>query len=147
MRRGASYWYCFPTKNLTGADFTWGSNIILYFIILFIFLLLLAFHPKVYIVLSMFCMNDYNKFNSRRRTIRITSEVAQTLTLPLKKEGILLSSSTSWSSGFHLYIYMVSIISKRTKGCLYKCFLSGCLRETFLLPILLYYRWNTSIPG
>ena len=37
MRRGASYLYCFSIKNLTGADFTWGSNVILYFIILFYF--------------------------------------------------------------------------------------------------------------
>ena len=28
MRRGASYLYIFSTNNLTGADFTWGSNII-----------------------------------------------------------------------------------------------------------------------
>ena len=49
----------FSTKKLTGDEFTWGSNIILYFIFL-----LLAFHPKDYIVLSRVCVNDYNKFNS-----------------------------------------------------------------------------------
>ena len=31
MRRGASYLYCFPTKKLTGADFTLGRNIILFY--------------------------------------------------------------------------------------------------------------------
>ena len=77
----------------------------------------------------------------------MSSEVAQTPTLPLNKEGILRSSSASRSSGFHLYIYIVSIISKRTKGCLYEFVLSGCLRENLLLPIRLYCRWNTSIPG
>ena len=30
MKRGASYLYCFPFQNLTGADFTWGSKIILF---------------------------------------------------------------------------------------------------------------------
>ena len=45
-------------------------------------------------------MNNYNKFNSRRRTIRIASEVAQTPTLPLNKEGILWSSSTYDHLGF-----------------------------------------------
>ena len=92
-------------------------------------------------------MTNYNKFNSRRRAIRIDSEVAQTPTLPLNKEGILQSSSASWSPGFHMYIYTVSIISKRTEGCLYKLVLSECLRENLLLPIRLYYRWNTSMPG
>ena len=146
MRRGASYLYRFSTKNLAGAEFSWGSNII--YILSF---LLLAFLHKVYIVLSRVCMIDYNKFKSRRRyntsTIRIASEVTQIPTLPLNKEGILQSSSASWSSGFHLYIYTVFIISKRTKGCLYKFVLSGCLSENLLLPIHLYYQWNTSIPG
>ena len=32
MRRGAFYLYYFATQKITGADFTWGSNIILYFI-------------------------------------------------------------------------------------------------------------------
>ena len=56
--------------------FNWGRlhlgeqyNFIFYNFILF--LLLLAFHPKVYIVLSRVCMNDYNKFNSLKRTIRL----------------------------------------------------------------------------
>ena len=138
--RGTSYLYCFPTHKLTGADFTWGSNIILYFI-----LLLLAFHPKAYIVLTRVCMNDYNKFNSRRRTIRIDSEVAKTPTLPLNKEGILQSSSASWSSGFHMYIYTVSIISKCIEGCLYEFVLSGCLRENILLPICLFYQHSNGI--
>ena len=85
---------------------------------LYFILLLLAFHPKAYIVLSSVCMNDYNKFNSRRKTIRIASKVAQNPTLPLNKDGILRSSSASSSFGFHLYIYIVSIISKCTEGCL-----------------------------
>ena len=46
IMRVASYLYRFSTNNLTGADFSWGSNII--FILSF---LLLAFRPKVYIVL------------------------------------------------------------------------------------------------
>ena len=96
-------------------------------------------------------MIDYNKFISRRRyntrAIRIASEVAQTPTLPLNKEGILRSSSASRSVGFHLYIYTVSTISKRTEGCLYEFVLSECLRGNLLLPICLYCRWNTSMPG
>ena len=139
MRRGASYLYCFPTQKLTGADFTWRCNNIFYILLFYFILLLLAFHPKDYIVLSKVQMNDYNKFNSQRRTIRIASEVAQTPTLPLNKEGILWSSSASRSSGFHLYIYTVSIISKCTEGCLYEFVLSRCLRENILLPIHLYY--------
>ena len=103
-----------------------------------LFHLLLDFHPKAYIVLSRVCMNAYNKFNSRRRIIRITYEVAQTSTLPLNKEGILRSSSASRSSGFHLYIYAVSIISKRIEGCLYEFVLFGCLRENLLLLIRHY---------
>ena len=137
MRRGASYLHRFSTKNLTGADFSWGSNII--YILSF---LLLAFLPKVYIVLSRVCMIDYNKFISRRRyntrTIRIASEVAQIPTLPLNKEVILQSSSTSRSSWFHMYIYTVSIISKRTEGFLYEFVLFRCPRENILLPIRLY---------
>ena len=89
MRRRASYLYCFPTQKLIGADFTWGSNNSFIFHNFYFILLLLAFHPKDYIVLSSVLMNDYNKFNSRRRTIRIASEVAQTLMLPFNKEGIL----------------------------------------------------------
>ena len=46
MRRGASYLYCFPTKNLTRAYFTWGGNIILYFIILFYFYYCWLFTPR-----------------------------------------------------------------------------------------------------
>ena len=46
MRRGTSYLYRFSTNFLTRADFSWGSNII--YILSF---LLLAFLPKVYIVL------------------------------------------------------------------------------------------------
>ena len=134
---GCLLFIVFSHPEFNWDEFTWGSNIILYFI-----LLLLDFHPKAYIVLSRVCMNDYNKFKSWKRTIRIDSEVAQTSTLPLNKEGILLSSSTSWSSGFHLYIYTVSIISKCTKGCLYKCVPAGCLRDNLLLPICLYYRWK-----
>ena len=49
----------------------------------------------------------------------MSSEVAQTPTLPLNKEGILRSSLTSRSSGFHLYIYTVSIISIHTEGCMH----------------------------
>ena len=73
----------------------------------------------------------------------MSSEVAQTPTLPLNKEGILRSSSAPRSSGFHLYIYIVSIVSKRTEGYLYEFVLSGCLRENLLLPIHLYCRWYT----
>ena len=107
----------------------------------------MPFHPKAYIVLSRVCMNDYNKFNPRRWTIRIAFEVAQTPTLPLNKKGILRSSSTSHSSGFHLYIYTASIISKRIEGCLYEFVLFECLRENIMLPIRLYCRWNPSMPG
>ena len=32
MRRGASYLYRFSTNNFTGANFTWGSNIILFYL-------------------------------------------------------------------------------------------------------------------
>ena len=49
----------------------------------------------------------------------MSSEVAQTPTLPLNKEGILQSSSTSRSSRFHMYIYTISIISIHTEGCLH----------------------------
>ena len=47
MRRGASYLYCFPTQNLTRADFTWGSNIILYFIIYILFFYCWLFTPRL----------------------------------------------------------------------------------------------------
>ena len=47
----------------------------------------------------------------------MSSEVAQTPTLPLNKEVILRSSLASRSSRFHLYIYTVSIISIHTEGC------------------------------
>ena len=40
----------------------------------------MPFHSKAYINLSRVCMNDYNKFNSRKRTIRMASKVAQTST-------------------------------------------------------------------
>ena len=70
----------FQLENSLGST-SLGGAIKYLFIILFLFLLLLAFHPKVYIVLSRVCMNDYKKFNSRRRTIRIASEVAQTPTV------------------------------------------------------------------
>ena len=122
----------------------------LYFIIYFIFSIA-CFSPKGLHCSSRVCMINYNKFISHRRyntrTIRIAFEVAQTPTLPLNKEGVLQSSSTSQSSRFHLYIYTISIISKRTEGCLYEFVLSGCLRENLLLPIHLYCRWKTSIPG
>ena len=76
------------------SEFNWGRLLLgeqynFIFHNFYFILLLLAFHPKDYIVLSRVCMNDYNKFNSRRRTIRIASEVAQTLMLPFNKEGIL----------------------------------------------------------
>ena len=92
-------------------------------------------------------MYDYNKFNSRRRTIRIDFEVAQTPTLPLNKEGILQFSSTSWSSRFHLYIYTVSIISKHAEVCLYEFVLFECMREYILvtymslLPMEYFHTW------
>ena len=38
-------------------------------------------------------MNDYNKFNSRRRTIRIASEVAQTPTI---RTIIVIASAMGW---------------------------------------------------
>ena len=47
MRRGTSYLYCFPTQNLTGADFTWGSNIILNFIIYILFFYCWLFTPRI----------------------------------------------------------------------------------------------------
>ena len=145
MRRGASYLYRFSTNNLTGADFSWGSNII-YFIFC-----IACFSPQGLHCSSRVCMIDYNKFISHRRqntrTIRISSEVAQTPTLPLNKEGILWSSSASRSSRFHLYIYIVSIISKRTEGCLCEFVLSECVRENILatypslLPMEYFHTW------
>ena len=50
MGRGASYLYRFSTNNLIGVDFTWGSNIIIFYNFILSFILL-AFLPKVYIVL------------------------------------------------------------------------------------------------
>ena len=127
-----------------------GEQYNLYFIIYFI-LSFACFSPQGLHCYSRVCMIDYNKFTSRRRyntrTIRIAYEVAQTPTLPLNKEGIFRSSSASRSSGFHLYIYTVSIINKRTEGCLYEFVLSRCLRENIFLPICLYCRWNNSMHG
>ena len=81
MRRGASYLYRFSTNILTGANFSWGSNII------YIFFSFACFSPQGLHCSSRVCMIDYNKFISRRRyntrTIRIASEVAQTPTPPL----------------------------------------------------------------
>ena len=64
MRRGASYLYRFSTNNLTGVDFSWGSN--LYFIISFIFSFA-CFSSQGLHCSSRVCMIDYNKFISCRR--------------------------------------------------------------------------------
>ena len=107
-------------------------------------------------------MNNYNKFNSQRRTIRIASEVAQTPTLPLNKEGFICTSILSPSSLNVLKVVIKNLFYPDVwEGIFYYLSVSstnGILpylardpgwahMHDHLLPVRLICRWGTPIPG